>query len=821
MTADSVRTRPAGELRGRDQDRGFDEPGLVNSFMDRMRPDEGWVSLALVLVLAGTMAWSIADSRWILGRDDLTSFVIWVAVAAAMWGYISSRLDISPWIAQVTGAAIGAFVVIELVGSLLPGAESGLPGWFQATAGSVAQAYLDLTWRHQIATTQFGHFCLIIGIVIWATVQVASYDVFGYHRGINGVLLMAVILMTNMALLELPHAASQFPDLVLFSAAALGLLLRAHAADERSSWQRHRIWRGGDLKAPQAHSGVGFASAAILGALVLTNVASSAPLANAWSGVSDNFKEFATSISGLLPGGNGSRFGQGADFGSSTVIGSSFQGSTGVVLTIQMPQGAANTHWRVIAYDNFKATGWSAGRGPTENMVQVSSSHEVAMTQGSLDQVNKDSSDRTTFVYTVQVRDTSLRHLVVASEPGTVSIPGTRVLVGAAPADADIVWFPTDATTYTVTSYLPNLDPKGAGLTETRLRAAGSDYPPSLLARYTQGADLVGTAGHALLTKIESAHAKGVAMDQSTGNFLHAYDAAKSIQDFLADSANFTYNTDIRDLVPKCSSLTTVDCFATYKIGFCEQYATTMTMLMRMEGFPARYVEGYLSGPLDKAALTVQMTGQQRHAWVEVYFPSYGWIPFDPTGGSVGQPTRLPVGSPIVASPSPSRSSLQPGGTDLPDPTIRRGGGGTTAPGSSDNGAGGGLLIPAVIILAALLGMLVMWRRRPRRLENPDVVYQGIVRVASRLGYKPLPTQTVFEYTGMLADLVPRARVPLSEVATAQVEVVYGQRRLAADRLISLSAAQRVVRRALLRLVFRLPGRGHRRPPKAIGRDGD
>jgi hypothetical protein len=114
-----------------------------------------------------------------------------------------------------------------------------------------------------------------------------------------------------------------------------------------------------------------------------------------------------------------------------------------------------------------------------------------------------------------------------------------------------------------------------------------------------------------------------------------------------------------------------------------------------------------------------------------------------------------------------------------------------------------------------VLGLFVVWRRRPHRLENPDVLYQGIVRVASRLGYRPLPTQTVFEYTGMLADLVPRARVPLSEVANAQVEVVYGRRHLPADRLISLTAAQRVIRRALLRLVFRIPGRGHKRPPKA------
>ena len=90
---------------------------------------------------------------------------------------------------------------------LPPGATPGLTGWFQATASSVAQAYLDLTWRHQISTTQYGHFCLIIGIVVWGTAQAAAYDVFGYHRAINGVLLMAIILLANMALTE----QDQFP----------------------------------------------------------------------------------------------------------------------------------------------------------------------------------------------------------------------------------------------------------------------------------------------------------------------------------------------------------------------------------------------------------------------------------------------------------------------------------------------------------------------------------------------------------------------------------------------------------------------------------
>jgi len=89
-----------------------------------------------------------------------------------------------------------------------------------------------------------------------------------------------------------------------------------------------------------------------------------------------------------------------------------------------------------------------------------------------------------------------------------------------------------------------------------------------------------------------------VAVDPKTGHFTNAYDAASAIQEYLRDPSNFTYDTNISDLA--CASLSTVDCFATFRKGFCEQYATTMTMLMRMEGYPARYVEGTCRAPLTR-----------------------------------------------------------------------------------------------------------------------------------------------------------------------------------------------------------------------------
>ena len=109
------------------------------------------------------------------------------------------------------------------------------------------------------------------------------------------------------------------------------------------------------------------------------------------------------------------------------------------------------------------------------------------------------------------------------------------------------------------------------------------------------------------------------------------------------------------------------------------------------------------------------------------------------------------------------------------------------------------------MVVAVLLALFVLWRRRPRKLEGPDAIYRSIVRLASRLGYRPEPTQTVYEYTGMLAERVPKARDSLGVVAMATVEVTYGRRRLAADRMQALVVARTKIRRALLRLAFRLP----------------
>jgi len=793
--------RPAGDTSR------VEEPGSIGRILERMRPDEGWASLPLVLLLSGTAAWSIADARWVLGKNELTSFLVWIALAAALWGYMSARLDLSPWLAQTLGCTIGAFVVIEAIGASLPYSDPGLVGWFRATADSVTQAYLDLTWRHQISTLQVGHFCLVLGIVAWGTAQAASYDVFGYHRSVNGVLLLAVVLVANMALT--PH--DQFYALVLFSAAALVLLLLAHAADERSSWLRHRIWRGRDFRAPHLQGGLAFASAAVAGSLVLTLVASSAPLASTFDSLNSSVQNAFGWMSQYLPNGANSRYQPTADFGANAAVNWTFHESPHEVFTIRAPAGSTAFHWRLVSYDTFRTTGWALGSNTHTDEVIAG----ATLDGGTQDSVGTTTPGRMQVSIVVHIQDTSIKHLVVANEPDSVNAAVQRTLVGSGPSSASVAWLNTDAKDYTLSAYVPDTDPSGNGLTEWRLQHAGTNYPPGLQARYTQGTDAVKSDGSNLLKEIENwAHASGNA-------FANEYDVAKAIQSYLHSSA-FTYNTDITGLMPRCTGLSTVDCFAYVREGFCEQYATTMAMLMRMKGYPARYVLGYLPGAIDEHTLVQQVTSQQKHAWVEVYFPTYGWIPFDPTGGGVGRPTVLQPGSAVTATPTPVPTVDIPGthgpGGPSASASPEPGGAGTTG----NSGGLGLLLVSGILVAVIILALFVLWWRRPRRLEGPESVYRNVVKLATRVGYKPAPTQTVYEYTGMLADVVPVARDSLGVVAVATVEAIYGKRQIGSERLTSLAAAHEIIRRALLRLAIRMPRlrRRQTRPGGLAGRKG-
>ena len=86
------------------------------------------------------------------------------------------------------------------------------------------------------------------------------------------------------------------------------------------------------------------------------------------------------------------------------------------------------------------------------------------------------------------------------------------------------------------------------------------------------------------------------------------------------------------------------------KEGYCEYFATAMTVLLRANSIPARVVTGYLPGARQADGRFLSRESQA-HSWVEVYFPQYGWITFDPTP----RPDVAPIvrGSRASTAPEP------------------------------------------------------------------------------------------------------------------------------------------------------------------------
>ncbi len=134
------------------------------------------------------------------------------------------------------------------------------------------------------------------------------------------------------------------------------------------------------------------------------------------------------------------------------------------------------------------------------------------------------------------------------------------------------------------------------------------------------------------------------------------YDRALAIRSWLLRSCRYT--TDV-DRHPENVDFVTRFLLDTRE-GYCTYFASAMTVMCRMIGLPARYVEGYLAIPDENGEADV--TGLSAHAWTEVYFSGFGWLTFDATPGHSG-------GGGGQTDPDPSPSPRTDGTLPTPAPT--------------------------------------------------------------------------------------------------------------------------------------------------------
>jgi transglutaminase-like putative cysteine protease len=100
----------------------------------------------------------------------------------------------------------------------------------------------------------------------------------------------------------------------------------------------------------------------------------------------------------------------------------------------------------------------------------------------------------------------------------------------------------------------------------------------------------------------------------------------RRVEDYLLQGGRFRYTTDVAE--PSAEPL--LDFLFTTHAGYCQHFAGAAALLLRLAGVPTRVVAGFATGvPSGPNAWAVR--DEDAHAWIEVYFPGVGWVPFNPT----------------------------------------------------------------------------------------------------------------------------------------------------------------------------------------------
>jgi hypothetical protein len=236
------------------------------------------------------------------------------------------------------------------------------------------------------------------------------------------------------------------------------------------------------------------------------------------------------------------------------------------------------------------------------------------------------------------------------------------------------------------------------------------------MARYTALPDSIPERVHELARQVTIA----------SGPALSAYDQAKALETFLRQ---YPYSLEV-DLPP--AGRDPVDFFLfDLQAGYCDYYASSMVVMARSLGLPARLAAGYLARPpgVDGLQTIYQINA---HSWAEVYFPGYGWLEFEPTAAFPAQP----LSPPMPGEPDFGQPDALAGATPVPIPEP-----------APDNTP----YLWLLLLIPLLLGACLLWWNRRRRLPPPpdraQWAYHRLQRRAERLGQPPQSSQTPAEFT--------------------------------------------------------------------------
>lgn len=592
---------------------------MLTSLRDRLIDygKQHWLTWLPVLGLIASLQAGVSEATW---TDEVEPLSVLVA-GGALYGtlLIKSRWRLRT--ALIVNLSVALGVTLIAMGRILPAPDAWLSSPLAASTSAMQQrllALLDLLARglgQFLAETLPGRQVLLVayGLLVWHAAAWLVWSIGRGRRALSGVLVCALPLAINIV------AAGQAVSLPMaFTVCGVIAIARTAYLDQTRGWESRRVGY------PELVGEDWTYSVIIIGVAVLLLAGLTTP---EWqAGLKrflDSFRPPAVVVQPIAPVSPAQPGALPSSFVPDlAVVGEPIPpDSTATLFWVKLDEAAPRRgadgqplppqrvhYWRGGIFGAYTGRGWESLELRDE---PLSATGPITLGRYALGQSFNLIAPHADQLFAVNNPITSTARLRWLAANDSAVLRDTR-------------------SVYTVTSW-------ATAATVNQLAADHTQYPAYIRETY-------------LPVPAVPQRVRALA-DKLTANADSAYGKAVLIQNYLRTT--YRYRLDVP---PPPVGRDVVDYFLfDAPGGFCSYFASAMVVMLRLEGVPARIVSGYAMGDYDFTQHAFRVPASAAHAWVEVYFPSYGWVEFEPTTSQAVFNYRLDdTPLPLAATPPAS-----------------------------------------------------------------------------------------------------------------------------------------------------------------------
>ena len=699
---------------------------------------EGWFSLVLLAIVVYSTIWCVQAANWV---DHLNILTLTTALGLII-GVVAAKQKRFP--APVTHVVVIAF-------GLLLSFWQTAGAFFGGSAGALIvsiQHWLSTALTDSTANDDaiFLFFILSLGFVL---AYASAWLVYRTRNPWLMILANAIVLLINLSSVD----AGYVIFLIVFLMASLLLLLRFNLYESVRRWRRQGLRYPDDIGWDVMQSGALISVGILIFSWMLPGTYTNDTAAQIWNSSSNPWQQVENTWNRVISLNGGSNPSNHGNFRDSLALGGNpnLNHDTVLTFTTQGTVAGEPVYLATLNYDTYLGDRSTWTNSPTET--QALKANDVYSSGGYT--MTRTITQKVSIVSSLNEQDP---YVPGASDITSYNAPATVVRNKA--NSSVIAWLKQNGsfsagTTYTVVSTISAADTQTLRDVPMPSNApqqppAGYDGPedpnifnPDVVSTYTS---LPGSLDPRIAAKakqiIADAHAKTM------------YDKVVALESFFRN--NYSYSTAIQ----RPNSEEAVSWFLfdnTDRKGFCNYFSSSMVVMARELGIPARVVAGYTNGTYDPKTHQYVVHGTDAHSWVQVYFASYGWVNFEPSASFPTFYRPLPNQFGVNGTNGSTNGTNSNGSAIAPDKRGKVGRNGLDDSPSTDSGStatapvqlrqqvGTALGSIVLLLLFAVLLFSLWWRRLFRNYSISSQLYGRLCLLANWAGIRLRPSQTPYE----------------------------------------------------------------------------